>query len=66
MRMKNMKIRVGYSMGYAGTDTEWIENIPDEVMEEGEEAIAGYIESLKDDLYADACEKISVWANIEE
>jgi hypothetical protein len=61
-----MKIRLGYSMGYAGTDTEWIEDIPTDVVEAGEEEIAAYIAESQDQLYAEACEKISVWATIEE
>jgi len=61
-----MKIRLGYSMGYAGTDTEWTEEIPEDVVEAGEEEIAAYIEGFQNALYAEACEKISVWATIEE
>lgn len=61
-----MKIKLGYSMGYAGTDTEWTEDIPDDVVEEGEEAIAGYLEETRQHLWKEACEKIEVWAEIEE
>jgi hypothetical protein len=65
-RTKIMKIRIGYSMGYSGTDTEWTEEIPADVVEGGEEEIAAYISDTQDELYAEACEKISVWAKIEE
>jgi hypothetical protein len=65
-RKKLMKIRIGYSMGYSGTDTEWTEEIPADVVEGGEEEIAAYISDTQDQLYAEACEKISVWAKIEE
>ncbi len=61
-----MRIKLGYSMGYAGTDTEWTEDIPEDVVEEGSEAIETYLESVRDNLYSEACEKISVWAEIEE
>ncbi len=61
-----MKIKVGYSMGYAGTDSEWIEEVPDEIAAEGQEAIEEYLDSVRDDLWQDACEKISVWAEIVE
>jgi hypothetical protein len=63
---KKMKIKLGYSMGYAGTDSEWTEEIPDDVVEEGEEAIEAYRDGLVDSVYNEACEKISVWAEIIE
>jgi hypothetical protein len=61
-----MKIDIGYSMGYAGTDTEWTEDIPEEVIEEGQDAIAAYIEEMKDAIYNEACEKISIWVNVQQ
>ena len=61
-----MKIKMGYSMGYAGTDSEWTEEVPDDIVEEGEEAIETYLDSVRDSLYETACEKISIWAEIEE
>lgn len=61
-----MKIKVGYSMGYAGTDSEWTEEVPDDVVAEGSEAIEAYLEETRDYLYQQACEKISVWAEIVE
>jgi len=61
-----MKIKLGYSMGYAGTDEEWIETIPEDVVAEGKEAIEEYLDGLQDGAYEAACEKISVWAKIEE
>lgn len=61
-----MKIKLGYSMGFAGTDTEWEDEIPDEVVAEGKEAIEAYLEETRDWLFSEACERISVWANIEE
>lgn len=61
-----MKIRVGYSMGYAGTDTEWLEEIPEDVVTAGQEAIDGYIDYTYQYLYDEACQKISVWAEIVE
>jgi hypothetical protein len=61
-----MKIKLGYSMGYAGTESEWTEDIPEDVIEEGQEAIAWYVERAQDEAYLQACEKISVWAEIVE
>ena len=61
-----MKIKVGYSMGYCGTTTEWEEEIPEDVVAEGQEAIEEYLEGTRDELFTAASEKISVWANIEE
>lgn len=53
-------------MGYAGTDTEWFEEIPEDVIAEGQEAIDAYIVDTYQHLYDEACQKISVWAEIEE
>lgn len=61
-----MKIKVGYSMGYAGTDSEWTEEVPDDVVAEGSEAVEAYLEETRDYLYQQACDKISVWAEIVE
>lgn len=61
-----MKIKVGYSMGYAGTDSEWTEEVPEDVVAEGQEAIEEYLEETLQDLFTGACEKISVWAEIVE
>lgn len=61
-----MKIKLGYSMGYAGTDTEWEETIPEKVVADGPEAIDAYLDDVRDELWNQACEKISVWANIKE
>lgn len=61
-----MKIKVGYSMGYAGTDSEWTEEVPDDVVAEGSEAVETYLEQTRDYLYEQACDKISVWAEIVE
>lgn len=61
-----MKIKLGYSMGYAGTDTEWTEEIPEEIVEEGEGAIDAYLEGVRDNLYDEASQKISIWADIVE
>ncbi len=61
-----MKIKVGYSMGYAGTDSEWTEEVPDDVVAEGSEAVEAYLEETRDYLFQQACEKISVWAEIVE
>jgi hypothetical protein len=65
-RMKTMKIKMGYSMGYAGTDTEWTEEVPEDVVAEGQEAIDAYVDATYQHLYDEACGKISVWAEIEE
>ena len=61
-----MKIKLGYSMGYAGTDSEWTEEIPQDVIECGKEAIEAYLDGVCDSLYTEACDKISIWAEIEE
>lgn len=61
-----MKIKLGYSMGFAGTESAWTEEIPDDVVEEGQEAIDAYLEDMQQQLWQEACEKISVWAEIVE
>ena len=61
-----MRIRLGYSMGFAGTDSSWTEEVPDDVVEEGQEAIDVYLEDMQEQLWQEACEKISVWAEIVE
>jgi len=61
-----MKIRLGYNMGYAGTDSEWTENIPADIVEAGEEAINDYIAETEQNVYEEACQKISVWVTIEQ
>jgi hypothetical protein len=61
-----MKIKCGYSMGFAGTDSEWTETVPEDVVAEGQEAIDAYLEEVQGGLWQEACEKISVWATIVE
>lgn len=61
-----MKIKMGYSVGYAGTDSEWTEELPEDVVAEGADAIEAYLESIRDRLFEEACQRISVWAEIEE
>jgi hypothetical protein len=61
-----MKIKMGYSMGFAGTDSEWVEEIPEDVVAEGQEAIDEYLEETQQHLYNETCDKISVWAKIVE
>jgi hypothetical protein len=61
-----MKIKLGYSMGYAGTESSWTEEIPEDIVEDGQVAIDAYLESVRDSLYEEACEKISIWAEIVE
>lgn len=53
-------------MGFAGTDSSWTEEVPDDVVEEGQEAIDVYLEDVQQQLWQQACEKISVWAEIVE
>ena len=61
-----MKIKIGYSMGFAGTDFEGTEEVPDDIVAEGQEAIDAYLEDVQQQAWQEACEKISVWAEIEE
>lgn len=61
-----MKIKIGYSMGYAGTDTEWTEDIPEDVVAGGQESIDAYVEETHQHTFNEAYEKISVWANVVE
>lgn len=61
-----MKIKCGYSMGYVGTDSEWEEEIPEDVVEKGSEAIETYLAELEHHIWEEACQQISVWAQIEE
>jgi hypothetical protein len=61
-----MRIKLGYSMGYAGTDSEWQEDIPEDVVAEGQNAIDAYIEQLQGEIWQEASEKISAWVEIIE
>jgi hypothetical protein len=61
-----MKIKLGYSMGYAGTKSEWTEEVPEDVIAEGKSAIEDYLDAAQDSIYAEACDKISVWVEIVE
>lgn len=61
-----MKIKLGYSMGYAGTEIEWEDEIPEDVVAQGDEAIDEYLDRVRDNIWEEACEKISIWAEIEE
>ena len=62
MERKKMKIKLGYNMGYAGTNIEWEEEVPKDM----EDSIENYLEDVRDSLYNEACEKISIWAEIVE
>jgi hypothetical protein len=53
-------------MGYAGTNTEWEEDIPEDIVEGGQESIDAYIEETHQHTWQEACEKISVWAKVVE
>lgn len=59
-----MKIKLGYSMGYAGTDSEWEEEIPEDIVKAGEEAIDAYFNEALDGVHLMACEQISTWGKI--
>lgn len=61
-----MKIKLGYSMGYAGTDIEWEEWLPETVDPNNEAEVATYLEARQQELWEDACERISTWAEIKE
>jgi hypothetical protein len=61
-----MKIKLGYSMGYAGTDSEWTEEIPEATVKEGDAAIEAYLEGVRNNLYEEASQKISIWVGIVE
>ena len=61
-----MKIKLGYSMGFAGTEIEWEDEIPEDVVAKGDEAIDEYLDRVRDNIWEEACEKISIWAEIEE
>jgi hypothetical protein len=61
-----MRIKLGYSMGYVGTDSEWQEDIPEDVVAEGQNAIDAYIEQLQGEIWQEASEKISAWVEIIE
>jgi hypothetical protein len=53
-------------MGFAGTDFEGTEEVPDDIVAGGQEAIDAYLEDVQQQLWQEACEKISVWAEIVE
>ena len=61
-----MRIQCGYSMGFAGTESEREEDIPQDIVDNGEEAIAEYIEDTHQHIFDEAKEKISIWVNITE
>ena len=61
-----MRVKLGYSMGFAGTESEWMEDVPDDVVEDGQEAIDAYLDDVQQQLWQEACERISVWAEIVE
>lgn len=60
-----MRVNLGYSMGYAGTESSWTEEIPEEVVAQGAEALEAYLSTMRQSLFEDACAMISVWAEIE-
>jgi len=53
-------------MGFAGTESEREEDIPQDIIDNGEEAIAEYIEDTHQHIFDEAKEKISIWVNITE
>jgi hypothetical protein len=61
-----MKITLGYSMGYAGTDTEWEDELPEDIDPNNKQAVEAYLEELQQALWQEACEHISVWAEIAQ
>jgi len=61
-----MKIKLGYSMGYAGTDTEWEESLPEDIDPNDKQAVEAYLEDLQNVVWDTACQNISVWAEVVE
>jgi hypothetical protein len=61
-----MRLKCGYSIGFAGTESEWEEDVPDEVVAAGQDAIDEYVEETHQGIFEDACEKISSWVTIIE
>jgi hypothetical protein len=59
-----MKITLGYSMGYAGTGREWEDELPEDIDPNNKQAVEAYLEELQQALWEEACERISVWAEI--
>lgn len=55
-----MKIKIRTSMGLAGSDESWTEDIPENVVEQGEDAISTYIEELEQDVWQRLCDQVSV------
>lgn len=61
-----MRVKIYQSYGFAGTDTEYFENIPQEIIEQGEEAIAEYVETLTQDLWGSMTERLEVSVTVVE
>jgi len=61
-----MKIKVYESYGFAGTDSTWTEEIPEEVIAKGDSAIEEYLEEMRIGLWDAMCERLSLTVEIEE
>ena len=61
-----MKIRVYESYGFAGTDSTWTEEIPEEVIAAGGSAVEQYLEEMQIGLWDAMCERLSLIVEIEE
>lgn len=46
-----MKVLITEDYGFAGTDTSYEEEIPENIVEAGEEAISGYIAELEQSIW---------------
>lgn len=61
-----MKIKLGYSMGYAGTETEWEEYLPEDIDPNNKEEVEAYLEDLQHVVWDTACQNISTWVKVVE
>jgi len=58
-----IKITINYNIKFTNTNTEWIEEVPQEVVTKGPEAVQEYLTDLQNQIWEQACENISVWVD---
>jgi hypothetical protein len=61
-----MKIKIHQDYGFAGTDSSWEEEIPEDVVAEGQEEIDSYIRGLTDEIFENMMEKLNLSIEVQE
>lgn len=59
-----MRIKLKTNMGYPGTDSAWYEDIPEDVVAEGDLAIQEYLEQAIQFAWEAACDTVSASGEI--